>query len=480
MEFGRRSLRISLSRSGAMVSPKHLLAVRHQRGRQLAAVEVLRDQRVVGRLEAVLHGQVQRGRRLAAAAHAHQDDVGLLQVAVRLAVVVRQAEVDRLDAVVVLLALARRRRSGRRGGWTSCPSSTSSGSTKVPNMSSTMALQPSSMTRSTSTLTRVVKTIGRRPSTSAVWLISRTTWCALSTVSMNGRRTWRGRIELGQDGVAEGLGGDAGAVGDEEDGMGRVHGRPTIRAAHYGRIPVPMTRRRPFQQHQSRIGGPSRHAPARRPGFQLPEFSHVCIRFSATALVVPFENLRMTDVEAVGGKNASLGEMISQLPHGVRVPRAASPPPRMPSASSSSTAAWTERIRERLAKLDTEDVRALAEAGAEIRGWIEAQPFPPDLEREIRAEFEQLSAGSRDASFAVRSSATAEDLPDASLRRPAGDLPQRRRHRRRAAQDEGGVRLALQRPRDQLPRAQGLRPRATWRCRPACSAWCAPTSAPPA
>ncbi|HEX7890265.1 MAG TPA: phosphoenolpyruvate synthase [Ramlibacter sp.] len=137
-------------------------------------------------------------------------------------------------------------------------------------------------------------------------------------------------------------------------------------------------------------------------------------RFSATALVVPFENLRMTDVEAVGGKNASLGEMISQLPHGVRVP----------TGFATTAHAFREflqhggldkRIQERLAKLDTEDVRALAAAGAEIRGWLEAQPFPAELEREIRAHFEKLSAGNPQASFAVRSSATAEDLPDASF-----------------------------------------------------------------
>ncbi|HET8746375.1 MAG TPA: phosphoenolpyruvate synthase, partial [Ramlibacter sp.] len=137
-------------------------------------------------------------------------------------------------------------------------------------------------------------------------------------------------------------------------------------------------------------------------------------RFNATALVVPFENLRMSDVEVVGGKNASLGEMISQLPHGVRVP----------TGFATTAHAFREflkhdglaqRIQQRLATLDTEDVRALAAAGAEIRAWVEAQPFPPALEREIRAEFEKLSAGNAQASFAVRSSATAEDLPDASF-----------------------------------------------------------------
>ena len=136
--------------------------------------------------------------------------------------------------------------------------------------------------------------------------------------------------------------------------------------------------------------------------------------FEPTALVVPFEKLRMTDVEAVGGKNASLGEMISQLPQGVRVP-----------TGFATTAhafrqflahdGLAERIRQRLATLDTEDVRALAEAGAQIRGWIEAQPFPADLEKAIRDDFATLSAGNAQASFAVRSSATAEDLPDASF-----------------------------------------------------------------
>ena len=136
--------------------------------------------------------------------------------------------------------------------------------------------------------------------------------------------------------------------------------------------------------------------------------------FSPTALVVPFENLRMSDVESVGGKNASLGEMISQLPQGVRVP------------TGFATTAYAfreflkfgglvDKINARLDALDTEDVKALAQAGAEIRGWVEAQPFPADLEKAIRDAFQTLSGGSQTASFAVRSSATAEDLPDASF-----------------------------------------------------------------
>ncbi len=136
--------------------------------------------------------------------------------------------------------------------------------------------------------------------------------------------------------------------------------------------------------------------------------------FNATALVVPFENLRMTDVEAVGGKNASLGEMISQLPTGVRVPTGFATTAHA-FRQFLAHAGLGERIQSRLSTLDTEDVRALALAGAEIRGWIEAQPFPPELDKAVTEAFATLSAGAPEASFAVRSSATAEDLPDASF-----------------------------------------------------------------
>jgi pyruvate,water dikinase len=135
----------------------------------------------------------------------------------------------------------------------------------------------------------------------------------------------------------------------------------------------------------------------------------------ATALVVPFEHLRMTDVDAVGGKNASLGEMISQLSAvGVQVP----------GGFATTAHAFREflahggldaRIAARLGALDADDVRALAAAGAEIRGWIEQAPFSPPLEAAIRSQFAALEAANPGASFAVRSSATAEDLPDASF-----------------------------------------------------------------
>ncbi len=132
------------------------------------------------------------------------------------------------------------------------------------------------------------------------------------------------------------------------------------------------------------------------------------------AYVLPFEQLRMTDVESVGGKNASLGEMISQL---------ASAGVRVPTGFATTALAFrdflqhnqlTERIQQRLVNLNIDDVRALAQAGAEIRRWIEEAPFQPRLEQEIRRAFAQLDASGQ-GSFAVRSSATAEDLPDASF-----------------------------------------------------------------
>ncbi len=136
--------------------------------------------------------------------------------------------------------------------------------------------------------------------------------------------------------------------------------------------------------------------------------------FSATDLVVPFEKLRMSDVDAVGGKNASLGEMISQLPQGVRVP----------TGFATTAHAFREflrhdgldaRIQARLDALNVDDVNALAAAGAEIRAMVEQQPFPADLEKAIHDAFVTLSGGNEQASYAVRSSATAEDLPDASF-----------------------------------------------------------------
>ena len=130
--------------------------------------------------------------------------------------------------------------------------------------------------------------------------------------------------------------------------------------------------------------------------------------------VVLFEQLRMTDVDSVGGKNASLGEMISQLSGaGVRVPGGfATTADAFRDFLKAS--GLDKRIAERLTTLNPEDVRELANAGSEIRQWIVDAPFSAEFEKQIRDAFAKLDADGK-GSFAVRSSATAEDLPDASF-----------------------------------------------------------------
>ena len=131
---------------------------------------------------------------------------------------------------------------------------------------------------------------------------------------------------------------------------------------------------------------------------------------------VPFEKLRNTDVSSVGGKNASLGEMISQLQaKGVRVP----------TGFATTAHAFKEfllhnnlgkKIEAELLGLDIDDVTSLAKSGKKIREWISKTPFPKALEQAIDCEYKSLAFNSADGTtFAVRSSATAEDLPDASF-----------------------------------------------------------------
>jgi pyruvate,water dikinase len=130
--------------------------------------------------------------------------------------------------------------------------------------------------------------------------------------------------------------------------------------------------------------------------------------------VIPLQDLRMGDVERVGGKNASLGEMISQLDRaGIRVPGGF--------ATTASayrefleSAGLTERIRRRLESLAPDDVSALAKCGTEIRQWIVDAPLPRALEEAIGSAYRAMMADGETA-VAVRSSATAEDLPDASF-----------------------------------------------------------------
>ncbi|MGE0288401.1 MAG: phosphoenolpyruvate synthase [Bradyrhizobium sp.] len=127
------------------------------------------------------------------------------------------------------------------------------------------------------------------------------------------------------------------------------------------------------------------------------------------------KDLRMTDLDKVGGKNASLGEMISALSQsGVRVPGGFATT-ALAYRDFLAESGLDKRIASRLETLDPDDIGSLTSGGAEIRGWIEAAPFPAALEKAIRERYAELAAASGDASFAVRSSATAEDLPEASF-----------------------------------------------------------------
>ena len=131
--------------------------------------------------------------------------------------------------------------------------------------------------------------------------------------------------------------------------------------------------------------------------------------------VVPFERLRMRDLPQVGGKNASLGEMIGEL---------ASADIRVPGGFATTADAFREflrqndlaaRIEASIADIDVDDVRALARTGDTIRGWIAETPLPPRLTADIERAWRTIADGDEAAPFAIRSSATAEDLPDASF-----------------------------------------------------------------
>lgn len=132
--------------------------------------------------------------------------------------------------------------------------------------------------------------------------------------------------------------------------------------------------------------------------------------------VIPFESLRMSDVGIVGGKNASLGEMISQLGHlGVRVPGGFATTAKA-YREFIAQSGLAQRIQQQLDNLNVEDLGALAETGRQIRKWIIDSPLPEKLEQDIRKAYAELTkTEGQDISLAVRSSATAEDLPDASF-----------------------------------------------------------------
>ena len=131
--------------------------------------------------------------------------------------------------------------------------------------------------------------------------------------------------------------------------------------------------------------------------------------------VLWFADLGLADLEQVGGKNSSLGEMVSNLASaGVRVPDGFATTADAYRRFIGDTG-LAESISAKLAGLDTDDVQRLAVVGKEIREAVVKQPFPADLEAEIRNAYDKLAGGDDELSFAVRSSATAEDLPDASF-----------------------------------------------------------------
>lgn len=133
-----------------------------------------------------------------------------------------------------------------------------------------------------------------------------------------------------------------------------------------------------------------------------------------TTQVIPFNQLGRHDVEIVGGKNASLGEMISHLqPLGVNVPNGFATTADAFNCFLNETG-LLDKINAELHTLDVNDVEALAATGKKIRGWVIEQTLPKSLEDEIRHSYQELTGG-EDVAVAVRSSATAEDLPDASF-----------------------------------------------------------------
>src|SRR5499427_5386361 len=260
------------------------------------------------------------------------------------------------------------------------PNSASSGSRKLSKKSSTNASAPRTVSR-IAAFTSVVNATGRRPAGRGALLMRSTHARALSSESTKGMVSW--------------------VDSTPSNWVSRLW--PSISTV----MPVPSETKNTVRRRSSmkcKIAVSTRSFNRKRRTVM-----------AGLKYVVNFDRLGMGDVERVGGKNASLGEMISQLSQaGIRVP----------GGFATTADAFREflaqgglsgRIAARLKALDPEDVDALARCGEEIRGWIEAAEFPKALQAEIAEAYRSLTGGDESVSVAVRSSATAEDLPDASF-----------------------------------------------------------------
>lgn len=200
----------------------------------------------------------------------------------------------------------------------------------------------------------------------------------------------------------------------------------------------------------------------------------------SSPLVLWYNQLGMNDVDRVGGKNASLGEMITNLSGmGVSVPNGFATTADAFNQFLDQSGV-NQRIYALLDETDIDDVSALAKAGAQIRQWIIDTPFQSELENAIRDAYDLLSADDAEASFAVRSSATAEDMPDASFAGQQDTFLN--------VQGFDAVLVAVKHVFASLFNDRAISPTAcirvtitaAWRSPPGCRGWSAPIWPPPA
>ena len=181
-----------------------------------------------------------------------------------------------------------------------------------------------------------------------------------------------------------------------------------------------------------------------------------------TTDILWFSELGLKDLDRVGGKNASLGEMVQNLTSaGVQVPDGFATTADA-YRSFLADSGLDQKIADRLVGLDTDDVTALAAAGQEIRALMRETPFLPDFEAQIRASYQTAGGQARRLRGPLLGRPLQRDGGRPSrrlLRRPAGNLPERPRHREHPARHQGCLRVPLQRPGHRLPRAPQVRAR---------------------